>query len=350
MQTSNENPGATPRHLQPRGLTQGPAEGPKHAKPPVDARSTSSEGAREQCQGGAYRTSPRARWRHSLACHVDGPCSCGANALNGGELLQGPARPVRGLVSAGGAHRPDANAWWSHARDCEGGEAGPLDECRCGAEALNDEHAQTLGEKAMRASEPAQRSAETAEQVRVSKRPKVDLLTLTASLKATTEGPAATELARHESHTGRKRMVRTFARDLAGYLCAVQRSGAGPASPDRAAIDAAAAKIEGEAEGVECWAFLRGFEAGRKRGEADAIEAVNVRQLAEARTIAAREHSDAAVNRAEFWRYFASALGLAETASWEQLRELFDSLRAAARVLQHWRSEPAALPTTGGAA
>ena len=143
------------------------------------------------------------------------------------------------------------------------------------------------------------------------------LATLAERLTTTTTGAAAMALARHVGHTWRKRTRRRFGREVAKGIDIIANS------VTLQGVGGIAESIERSAEGLELWAFLRGFEAGRKSGADEAGEAAAQGQLAAMRAAAARQHSDGAVNRAEFWRQrFAALAGLPTTTTWEELRDL----------------------------
>lgn len=99
-------------------------------------------------------------------------------------------------------------------------------------------------------------------------------------------------------------------------------------------------RIEDAAEGLECWAYVRGFEAGHTAGQSAAIDAAGREAIGRQLAALERQHSDATVNHAERMRRdFAVFAGLPETASWPQIRERAEALRQAATMFGKWMQE-----------
>lgn len=260
---------------------------------------------------------------------------------------------LAGLVAVGGAHRPSTTAPWSHAPECDkwrknGSRLYGVElACVCGAEDLNTRPVRAIEDGQAREHAPQQKTP-AAEHAPVEK-DKISLSTLAAQLTAQATGPAAVALAKHVGHTWRKRARRKLGREIGAHVeaaCTAATLTVSSARLHRAddpKIGSAIAAIECAAEGLELWAFLRGFEAGRKLGASEACESAAQEQLAAMRAAAMRQHSDGAVNRAEFWRQrFAALAGLPTTTTWEELRDLVEGLRATASLLERWRDAPPA--------
>lgn len=155
---------------------------------------------------------------------------------------------------------------------------------------------------------------------------RLNLETLAADLLGGNR-PANTSLHRHAAGTHRKRMRGKLGKRIAS-LAAL----AGAAE--------AAAAVEDAAEGLEFWAYVRGFEAGHTAGQSAAIDAAGREAIGRQLAALERQHSDATVNHAERMRRdFAVFAGLPESASWPQIRERAEALRQAATMFGKWMQE-----------
>lgn len=165
---------------------------------------------------------------------------------------------------------------------------------------------------------------------------KLNLDTLAADLLGGNR-PANTSLHRHAAGTHRKRMRGKLGKRIAS-LAALASAASGTGAAATAA--AVAAAVEDAAEGLEFWAYVRGFEAGHTAGQSAAIDAAGREAIGRQLAALERQHSDATVNHAERMRRdFAVFAGLPESASWPQIRERAEALRQAATMFGKWMQE-----------